>query len=332
VTDTRELLSEDGAVVAMLCSHLGLAAAESQVAPLALKEWNALARRIHDSDIKSPASLIGLSSEDLIRGLELAPAEAERIVQLLSRGGGLALELDHLAASGIWCVTRADESYPSRLRNTLKHQAPAVLFGAGALAILEQPTVAVVGSRDLDDSGVGFTQRLGAVCAEHSIAVVSGGARGTDRISMQAALSAAGRAVGVLADSLIKAIRQPDVRESIEAGKLLLLTPYQPDNGFSIGAAMGRNKVIYGAADYAVIVSSDYQKGGTWAGALETLAAGWCPVFARAGDNLPAGNSELIRKGAVPLADEVVQQTDDLIGWLKTHARATPQQGELLAV
>jgi predicted Rossmann fold nucleotide-binding protein DprA/Smf involved in DNA uptake len=316
----------------MLCSHLGLAAGQSQVSPLTLKEWNALARKIQDSEIKTPAALIGLSSQDLIRGLELSSAEAERLVQLLSRGGGLAVELDHLAASGIWCVTRADDAYPARLRNTLKHQAPAVLFGAGALALLEQPTIAVVGSRDLDDAAVGFTQRLGAVCAEHSIGVVSGGARGTDRISMQAALSAGGRAVGVLADSLIKSIRQPDVREFIADGKLVLLTPYQPDNGFSIGAAMGRNKVIYGAADYAVIVSSDYQKGGTWSGALETLVAGWCPVFVRAGENLPAGNSELIRKGAVPLADNVVQQTDDLIAWLKAHARSKPEQGELLAV
>ena len=107
----------------MLCSHLGLANGESQVSPLTLKEWNALARKIHDSEIKTPAALIGLSIQDLIRGLELSPAEAERLVHLLSRGGGLALELDHLAASGIWCVTRADAGYPLRLRNTLKHQA-----------------------------------------------------------------------------------------------------------------------------------------------------------------------------------------------------------------
>ena len=149
---------------------------------------------------------------------------------------------------------------------------------------------------------------------------------------MHGALSAGGRAVGVLADSLIKSIRQPDVREFIADGKLVLLTPYQPDNGFSIGAAMGRNKVIYGAADYAVIVASDYQKGGTWSGAVETLAAGWCPVFVRAGENLPAGNSELIRKGAVPLPDEVVRQTDDLLAWLKAHGRVRPEQGELMPV
>jgi predicted Rossmann fold nucleotide-binding protein DprA/Smf involved in DNA uptake len=42
--------------------------------------------------------------------------------------------------------------------------------------------------------------------------------------------------------------------------RLVLVTPYRPDHGFSVGAAMGLNKIIYGASDYAVVVSSDYKK------------------------------------------------------------------------
>src|SRR5229473_3890316 len=125
----RELMSDDGAVVAMLCSHLGLGGSdEATVAPLTLREWDALARKIHDSEIKSPRRLIGLNAEELAKLLVLAAAEAERIVQLLARGGSVALELEHLAVSGIWCVTRADEAYPARVRNALKHQSPTVLF------------------------------------------------------------------------------------------------------------------------------------------------------------------------------------------------------------
>src|SRR6266480_3591248 len=129
--DPRELMSDDGAVVAMLCSHLGLVGGdEPDVAPLTLREWNALARKIHDSEIKHPRSMLGLSAEDLAKRLGLSVAEAARISQLLARGGILALDLEHLAASGMWCVTRMDDSYPARLRDTLKHQAPPLLFGA----------------------------------------------------------------------------------------------------------------------------------------------------------------------------------------------------------
>ncbi len=327
----RELMSDDGAVVAMLCSHLGLNGGdEPTLAPLTLREWNALARKIHDSEIKHPRSLLELSAEDLAKRLALLPAEAERISQLLARGGSLALELEHLAASGIWCVTRVDDSYPARLRDTLKHQAPPVLFGAGEFEILRKPAIAIVGSRNLDESGESFAQSLGALCARQSVAVVSGGARGTDRVAMQAALESGGDAVGILADSLVRTIRQPDVREFVMDGRLVLLTPYRPDNGFSVGAAMGRNKIIYGASDYAVVVSSDYQKGGTWAGAVETLTAGWCPVFVRSSANVAPGNRELINKGAFPLADGEIEGIANIVEWMKEHARSRPQQGELL--
>ena len=196
--DARELMSDDGAVVAMLCSRLGLGGSdEPGVAPFTLREWNALARKVRDSEIKSPRSLLGLSAAELAKSLGLLPAEAERIARLLDRGGSLALELEHLAASGIWCVTRADDAYPARLRNALKHQAPPVLFGAGEFEILPKPSIAIIGSRTLDESGESFARSLGALCAGQSVTVVSGGARGTDRVAMQAALEAGGHAVGI---------------------------------------------------------------------------------------------------------------------------------------
>jgi predicted Rossmann fold nucleotide-binding protein DprA/Smf involved in DNA uptake len=329
--DAGELLSDDGTAVIMLCSQLGLSNGDGPlVSPLTLREWNALARKIHDSEIKHPSALIGMPAQEVANHLEVTAIEAERIARLVARGGGLALELEQLAASGIWCVTRADESYPARIKNSLKHQAPAVFFGTGDMTILQKRVFGIVGSRDLDDRGADFARRLGSLCARSQVAVVSGGARGTDRIAMQGALDAGGYAVGILADSLIRTIRQPDVRQFIMDGRLVLLTPYRPDNGFSVGAAMGRNKIIYGAADYSVIVSSDYQKGGTWAGAIETLAAGWCPLFVRSGEGVGPGNRELINKGARPISDVDLEGVDDLAKWMKDHAASRPQQAELL--
>src|SRR5882672_5639450 len=326
-----EKLSEDSSVIALLCSQIGLSGNdESDAAPLTLREWNALARRIHDSDLRQPGMLLGLSADDVAKRLGLATAEAERIVGLLARGGTLALELEHLAASGIWCVTRIDDAYPGRLRNSLKHQAPAVLFGAGDLNILQRPAIAIVGSRNLDERGIDFAERLGALCARCSVAVVSGGARGTDRIAMQAALDAGGHASGVLTDNLERSIRQPDVREFISECRLVVLTPYRPDNGFSVGAAMGRNKIIYGAADYAVVVSSDYQRGGTWAGATEALKTDLCPVAVRSGPDVGPGNSELVNRGALALSDEELDHVGNIIEWMRARAGSRLKQAELL--
>jgi predicted Rossmann fold nucleotide-binding protein DprA/Smf involved in DNA uptake len=328
--DARELLNEDGKAVVMLCSQLGFSDDTSALSPLTLSEWNSLARKIHESTLKHPAALLGLDANALADQLTLSQPEAERIVELLERGGSLALELERLATRGIWCVTRADDAYPARLRNKLKHQAPAVLFGAGEPAILQRPSVAIIGSRNLDERGQKFAQALGGMCARISVVVVSGGARGTDRIAMQATLESGGCAVGALADSLEKTVRQPDVREFVADDRLALLTPYQPDNGFSVGAAMGRNKIIYGLADYAVVVASDYEKGGTWTGAVEALKAEWCPVFVRSGTKVGAGNHELTKKGALPISGEELYDNLHLTDWMREHVVPKLSQAELL--
>ena len=106
----------------------------------------------------------------------------------------------------------------------------------------------------------------------------SGGAEGSGYPQYGFSLSKrVGSAVGVLADSLEKVIRTRQA--ALRRGDLCLVTPYSPNAGFSVGAAMGRNRLIYTLADYAVIVASYAETGGTWAGATETLKNGWVPIF-----------------------------------------------------
>ena len=167
----------------------GLRRAES--APFTLSEWNKLARQIHDSPLKQPAALQGRTAADLARELALPPDDAERVVRLLDRSGRLALELEGLFSRGLWAVTRADEQYPAKLRDTLKHQAPTVLFGAGEIQLLRGGGMAVIGSRNIDEAGTAFAQEVGRKAAAVRLPVVSGGARGTDRLAMGAALEPA---------------------------------------------------------------------------------------------------------------------------------------------
>ena len=140
-------------------------------------------------------------------------------------------------------------------------------------------------------------------------------------------MEAEGVAAGALADSLETTVRKPDVRELLLDGRLVLVTPYAPTAGFSVGAAMGRNKVIYGLAEFGVVVSSDFQTGGTWAGAVEALKAGWCPVFAREGAEVPKGNRELVKLGAVALPQGELEKMGDLTEWFGQHAK--PKAAEL---
>lgn len=331
--DIRDYLSDDGQAVLALCSALALPPHEETIggAPFTLSEWNKLERQIEKSTLRKPAALNGLDASQVRMQLNIAGDDAERVARLLDRSGRISLELEKLFSNGIWAVTRQDEQYPEKLLRTLKHQAPSVLFGSGDITLLKRNSVAVVGSRNLDEAGIAFARAVGRKAVESKLAVVSGGARGSDRLAMEGALEAGGVALGALADSLEATARKADVREFILDGRLVMVTMYAPNAGFSVGAAMGRNKVIYGLSDYAVIVSSDLQSGGTWAGATEALKASWCPVFVRDGDNIPKGNGALIKLGAVPLPEAAFNELGDLAAWMKQNGKTKPVEQDLFS-
>ena len=312
-------MHSDSQALVLLCSMIGRADDEP-VRPLGPKELSDLERRITSSGIEGAGGLLGLSAADVARELEVDRSEADRIVALLGRGRQMELELQRLSERGIDVLTRIDREYPSRLLNSLKHVAPPVLFVAGRRRLLDLGGIAAVGSRNIDESGQAFAIEIGRKCALNSLPLISGGARGADTMAMQSSVAAGGIAVGVLADSLERAVRGADLRDALESGNLALMTPYSPGANFTVGAAMGRNRLIYALADYAVVVSSEVETGGTWRGATEALKAKWCPVFVRTGDDSPAGNLELLKKGALALSQSELKGIGDIEAWMRDHS------------
>jgi predicted Rossmann fold nucleotide-binding protein DprA/Smf involved in DNA uptake len=146
---------------------------------------------------------------------------------------------------------------------------------------------------------------------------------------MEGAMEAEGVALGALADSLEATVRKSEVRELLLDSRLVLITPYAPTAGFSVGAAMGRNKIIYGLADFAVVVQSDFQTGGTWAGAVEALKAKWCPVFVRETADTPKGNRELMKLGAVALPEAELAAIENLPEWFRCNVKPKMEQSNL---
>lgn len=103
--------------------------------------------------------------------------------------------------------------------------------------------------------------------------------------------------VSISAGGFINDIELKDYRDAVAQGNLLLLTVDNPYSRFTVAAAMNRNKYIYGMANYAVVVSSGLNEGGTWAGAVENLKAGWTPVFV-CNDLSKVAHRALMEKGA----------------------------------
>jgi predicted Rossmann fold nucleotide-binding protein DprA/Smf involved in DNA uptake len=312
-------LSPDSLALLLFCSHLGLA--DESVQPFTRREWHLLTQTLQAASLH-PTDLLADTTGSFVA--HLPAGEASRIARLLSRADDLHRELERLARLGILPLTRADPDYPPNYKLKLKDSAPPVLFYAGEKALLGQPGIAVVGSRHLDEAGQECASFVGNACGISGQVLYSGGAKGVDTISMDSALDARGSAVGVLADSLERAVRAR--QDPLHRGDLCLVTPYNPNAGFSVGAAMGRNRLIYTLADYAIVVASDAETGGTWAGATETLKNGWVPVFVLEHPAMPEGNKLLLKKGALPFPHPFKEPPLKLSAWLREKASSLPKQ------
>jgi predicted Rossmann fold nucleotide-binding protein DprA/Smf involved in DNA uptake len=294
-----ESLTPNTQAILLLTAPLIVGKAGTSRDLLSLSEYNRLARILRDN-LKQPADLLGPDANELIE-LCAQPLGRLRLDALLGRGFLLSQAVERWNARAIWVISRADARYPKRLKSRLKEDAPPLLYGCGEIALLERGGLAVVGSRHVNDELISFTENVGRISAEAHSSIVSGGAKGIDRAAMHGALLAGGNVAGVIADSLERAALARENREHLMEGRLVLISPYDPAAGFNVGHAMQRNKLIYALADAALVVTSDFEKGGTWAGAIEQLERlHLVPVFVRNGIHAGKGNAALLHRGGKP--------------------------------
>jgi len=281
-------------------------------------EYQRIERRLAEAGC-FPGDMLTSDRESVVK--ECAGiVDEERLVRLLSRGFQLSQALERWGSRAIWVVGRNDEMYPARLKTLLGEKAPVLLYGCGDLSLLEDDALAVVGSRDVSEELLAYTERIGTLAAMAGITVVSGAARGIDQAAMRGALENDGRVTGVLSGSLEQTCMHREHRNMVMSGRLTLVSPFDPLAGFSVGNAMQRNKVIYGLANIALVVSSDLNKGGTWAGAVEQLEKFKCvPLYVRATGTPQPGLEALRKKGALAWPEP-----EDAASLLKSVRHAIP--------
>ena len=262
-------------------------------------EYNKLAARLMELK-RQPVDLLGNERDDLVHNLA-DTLDSERLFHLLDRGLLMSQAIDQWQSRGIWIVSRADATYPKRLKAKLKQQAPPILFGCGEPSLLELGGLGIVGSRKVDDAISEFVENAARLASNSGYSVVSGGARGVDQIAMSTALDVEGTVVGALAENLNRAVVSSQYRNALRAHSLVLISAVDPSAGFNVGNAMARNKLIYALSDAGLVANADYEKGGTWAGAIEQInRLKCCPVYVRTTERTPKGNKALIERGAHP--------------------------------
>jgi predicted Rossmann fold nucleotide-binding protein DprA/Smf involved in DNA uptake len=295
-------LSSNTQAILLLTAPLIIGRGDRSTELLSLYEYKDLARYLREKE-REPADLLTPDGAHL---LDACPTSlrGDRLRRLLDRGFLLSQAVEHWSSRAIWIVSRADAQYPKRLKARLKDDAPPILYGCGDSNLLNAGGLAVVGSRNATDALIGWTEEIGRLTAGAGRTLISGAARGIDQAAMRGALESNGDVVGVVADSLARMVTNREQRNFLNAGNLVLISPYDPAAGFNVGHAMQRNKLIYALADAALVVSADFEKGGTWAGATEQLERfRQVRVYVRVGEKADKGLDALGRRGALRWPD-----------------------------
>ena len=324
-------LSANTKAILLLTAPLIVGKSKSSVCPLAPSEYEQLAYWLRECG-REPADLLVRGAGDVLGEPQLR-FDNDRIDQLIQRGFLLSQALERWQARAIWVVSRADPGYPRRFKRRLGKNAPPVLYGCGDADLLESGGLAVVGSREVPKALLEYSEGIGRLAAAAQCTVVSGEARGVDQAAIQGALAEGGRAVGVLAWGLEDAAMARKNREGLLDKRLVLVSPYDPRARFNVGNAMQRNKLVYALADAGLIVESDFNKGGTWTGAVEQLdRLCFVKVFARCDGQASKGIEALLRKGAHPWPNpqSPSEFRQALAGNVSPSKADTPRQAALL--
>lgn len=303
------LTNDDRIATIAVCSSIGQRSV-FRSEPLGPSEWSEVGQWLQWRE-QTPADLLDPAMIAEIRA-GLKPGPAERIIECATRADDVIQELDDLQRHGFWALVRFDSDYPTRWRDRLKSTAPPVIFGCGDRELLERsPSVAIVGSRNIDERLAGTALAIGSRSASAGYLVVSGGARGSDRWGMAGALQVDGRALGILHGDLAKDSQRPDARTHIENGLLTLVSHVHPTTSFSTGNAMARNRYIHALADATCVVATAEGTGGTWQGSIDNLKNGWSPLLVWMGEGAPTGNRALVDRGGYPF-ETIPQDKSDL--------------------
>ncbi len=233
--------------------------------------------------------------------------------------------LSRASALGIRVVVHGEADYPAALTDLTAcdsaslSPAPPVLFALGEIALLQRPTIAIVGTRHATAPGLRAAERIARECADAGALVLSGLARGIDAAAHAGALSSTGSTAAVIGTGLD--IAYPADHRGLQrhiARDGLLLSELPPGQRATRGSFPERNRLIAALAQLTIVVEAGHKSGALLtARAAETLNRACAAVPGSFDVAACLGSNELLRDGA-----HLISSVDDVLTLVQLSKRS----------
>ncbi|HUO44163.1 MAG TPA: DNA-processing protein DprA [Burkholderiales bacterium] len=275
------------------------------------------------TEFGSPESVLAAGRGALGRHLEADVAAA------IADGGntdGAAHALAWLDDPANHILTLADADYPRQLLEL--PDPPPLLYVKGRHELLQQPALAIVGSRNATAQGIANAEEFARALSDAGLVIISGLALGIDAAAHRGGLAGAAGTIAVVGTGLdiVYPARNRDLAHEIATRGALV-------SEFALGTpALGsnfprRNRVISGLARGCLVIEAALQSGSLITARLANEQGR--EVFAIPGSihsPLSKGCHRLIKQGA-----KLVDDANDILEELRLPTAAAPPAAEGIA-
>ena len=218
----------------------------------------------------APAALAASAQELAFPSLRLDAQQIVAISRLADKLGEIEEQIESLLDQNVQVVCDFEADYPEILQGI--PNPPPVLCIAGRILPIDDPAVAIVGTRSPSEEGYQMAHDLAAALAEQNITVVSGLALGCDTGGHRGALEGGGRTLAVLGSGILVVHPRTNVelaRGIAERGAVIseqapTAAPLRPH-------LMARNRLQSGLSRAVVVIES-----GESGGAMRTAEIAQC--------------------------------------------------------
>jgi len=279
-----------------------------------IEKINSLIIKILQEQKLTFAEFFDSDEKTLMKTCCLSKRELEDLASAKKELPNYAYLVDMLLNQGYEIIPIYSKEYPKTLKDNLRAKySPPLLYIKGNKEIFHKEKVATVGSRNVSDKGIEFTKKITKKLVEQGNVIVSGFAKGVDRISLEIALENEGQSIVVLPQGILTfSSGFKKHYQRIVRGDILVISTFHPKLQWSVGSAMRRNRYIYGLANDIYVAESDF-KGGTWSGVIDGLKKirqfkmeNYRKIYVRhADENEKCANNTLIKQGAIGINEKL---------------------------
>jgi DNA processing protein len=266
----------------------------------------------------------------LVPAAALDALDSARVAEMVSRA------LEWAASPDRWIVTLADPTYPRALLEI--PDPPTLLYAHGKIQLLQQPAIAVVGSRNASAQGENNAEQFARSLSNAGLTIVSGLALGIDAAAHRGGLAGAASTVAVLGTGIDIVYPSRNAELAVEISRAGLLV-----SEFPLGTPAAaqnfprRNRLISGLGRGCLVVEAALASGSLIT--ARAAADQGRDVFAIPGSihsPLSKGCHALIKAGAklVESADDVLSELAGFrpSGYANTASSSAPSSGLLAAM